>query len=82
MQYVGQQQLLVLLFMVQSQQHQGSRVAPGHVAGLRYQVDGGGIDYGRFLGKPFEIHVELRDRRGATVHAVLQVKIASTLHAR
>jgi hypothetical protein len=50
-----------------------------HVAGLRYQVDGGGIDYRRFLGKPFEVSVEMRDRFGATVRGQLVIKIAAAV---
>jgi hypothetical protein len=47
------------------------------LAGLRYQVDAGGIDYRAFLGGPFEISIEMRDKFGTIARAVKRVQIGN-----
>jgi hypothetical protein len=45
------------------------------VTGLRYQVDTGGLNYREFLGAPFEIKVEMRDRFGAISSATTRIQL-------
>jgi hypothetical protein len=45
------------------------------VTGLRYQVDAGGLNYRSFLGAPFELTVEMRDRFGTISSATTRVQI-------
>jgi hypothetical protein len=45
------------------------------VTGLRYQVDAGGLNYSAFLGGPFELKVEMRDRFGTIASATTRLQI-------
>ena len=49
------------------------------LTGLRYQLDNGTVDYREFLGKPFDITVEMRDRFGTSAKTTLHAKLARTI---
>lgn len=47
--------------------------------GLRYQLDNGGIDYKQFLGKPFDVTVEVEDSTGLKAKATKRVNLDTKL---
>jgi hypothetical protein len=49
------------------------------LAGLRYQLDTGGIDYTQFLGKPLDVTVTVTDPNGATASQTAHINIAPTI---
>jgi hypothetical protein len=49
------------------------------IYGLRYQLDGRGDPLDRFLGKPLDLTVELRDPAGRSATATKRVQVASSV---
>jgi hypothetical protein len=45
------------------------------LAGLRYQLDSGGIDYHQFLGKPLDVTVTLQDPSGTSSSGTAHINI-------
>ena len=50
------------------------------LAGLRYQLDVGGLDYHQFLGHPLDITVTIVDSSGAMGSGVAHIQIAPTIN--
>jgi hypothetical protein len=49
------------------------------LAGLRYQLDTGGVDYTQFLGKPLDVTITISDPAGTTTSQTAHINIAPTL---